>query len=143
MKIRACILIAAICCWNVSWAQLGRAEQEVLDAHNAWFAAFDRADVDAIDQMETEDFVLVNGDRIVEKRQQLENIRTGFGGGVEMTRVAGLHSFSMLGDAALIRGVQYSSSQSGGDSIIFTEVWVQDDGVWKIKSAHFSPVAAD
>lgn len=141
MRIGTCLILATLCISSTAGAQQNQVEQQILDAHKNWFAAFDRGDVNAIDAMETSDFVLVNGDRIVTKQQQLENIRTGYGGGVDMTRVVGVHSFSLIGDVALITGLQYSSSQAGGDSIIFTEVWLQDDGRWKLRSAHFSPVA--
>jgi len=141
MRIGTCLILATLCISSAAGAQQNQVEQQILDAHKNWFAAFDRGDVNAIDAMETSDFVLVNGDRIVTKQQQLENIRTGYGGGVDMTRVVGVHSFSLIGNAALITGLQYSSSQAGGDSILFTEVWVQEDGRWKLRSAHFSPVA--
>ena len=140
MRSATCLILLTVCLSGVARAQIGQAEQAVIEAHNAWFAAFDRGDIEAIDQIETDDFVLVNGDRIVEKHQQLENIRTGFGGGVEMTRVVGVHSFSLLGNAAVITGVAYSSSQAGGDSIVFTEVWVQSGSSWRIRSAHFSTI---
>ena len=139
MRIGTYLILAAICFSTSAGAQSDQIERQVLDSHKAWFEAFDRGDVEAIDRMETDDFVLVNGDRIVDKQQQLENIRTGFGGGAEMTRVVGLHSFSLMGDAAVITGVQYSSSQAGGDSIVFTEVWMRGDAGWKVTLAHFSP----
>lgn len=140
MKTKSFWLLTAICFSTAAVAQSDAVEREILESHKAWFEAFDRGDVEAIDGIETDDFVLVNGDRIVEKRQQLENIRTGYGGGVEMTRVVASHSFVLMGDTAVLRGVQYSSSQAGGDTIIFTEVWLREDGDWKIASAHFSPV---
>ena len=140
MRIGTYLVLATVVFSAGAEAQSDQTERQILDAHNAWFEAFDRGDVETIDQMETDDFVLVNGDRIVDKQQQLENIQTGFGGGVEFIRVVGLYRFALRGDAAVITGVQYSSSQAGGDSIVFTEVWMRGDRGWQIDSAHFSPV---
>ena len=134
------LFLALICFCNFAKAQSDEAERAVIDAHNAWFEAFDHGDLDAIDRIETDDFVLVNVDRIVGKQQQIQNIRAGFGGGIEMTRVVGVHSFSLIGNAAVVIGVGYSSSQEGGASFLFTEVWVQSNGRWQVRSAHFSPV---
>ena len=143
MKRSTLFFLAALFLSGVATAQSDQVEEAILNAHNAWFAAFDRGDVDAIDRMETDDFVLVNRDRIVDKRQQLENIRTGLGGGTEMTRVTGVHSFSLIGDAAVLTGLAYSSSQAGGESFLFSEVWVQREGRWQIRLAHFSSVGAE
>jgi len=119
-------------------AQGSAVEAEILAAGKAWLAALDRGDADAMDRMETDDFVFAQDGRLANKPEQIASIRNGRAPAVAPSRSVTVNSLSVQGDVAVMTGTR--TVGTGGLSIdaAFTEVWVRTTDGWSIKAAHYS-----
>jgi ketosteroid isomerase-like protein len=122
-------------------AQGSAVEAEILAAGEAWLAALDRADADAMDRMETNDFVFVQDGFLVNKPEQIgsiRNLRNRPALPVTPTRSVKVNSLSVEGDVAVMTGTR--TIEMGGSSFetAFTEVWVRTSEGWLVKAAHYS-----
>lgn len=115
---------------------------EKVDA--SWNELRQRSDVDGLDRLMDERFVLVHSDgQVQHKSDYIAELRT-------RTRVNGpiinedvkVRSY---GNTAVVNGVSVQSGVSNGQPwngrFRFTRVWLQQDGSWKIISSHSSRVA--
>ncbi|HEY1043383.1 MAG TPA: nuclear transport factor 2 family protein [Telluria sp.] len=115
---------------------------EKIDA--SWNELRQRSDVDGLEKLIDERFVLVHSDGQVQyKADYIAQLRT-------RTRVNGpilnedvkVRSY---GNTAVVNGVSVQSGVSNGQPwsgrFRFTRVWMQQDGSWKIISSHSSRIA--
>lgn len=124
---------------HTAYAQRDSIEAEILAAGEAWLAALDRRDAQAMDQMETEDFVFVQDGLLVNKPEQIAMLRsTQVPSPATPTRSVKVNSLSLEGDVAVMTGTR--TVGMGGISIdaVFTEVWARANEEWLIKAAHYS-----
>jgi ketosteroid isomerase-like protein len=118
---------------------------EAIDKVDAsWNELRQRSDVEGLDKLMDERFVLVHSDgRVQHKPDYIAELRT-------RTRVNGpilnedvkVRSY---GNTAVVNGVSVQSGVSNGQPwngrFRFTRVWLQQDGSWKIISSHSSRIA--
>ena len=110
----------------------------------SWNDLRQRSDVDGLEKLVDERFVLVHSDgRVQYKADYIAELRT-------RTRVNGpivnedvkVRSY---GNTAVVNGVSVQSGVSNGQPwsgrFRFTRVWLQHDGTWKIVSSHSSRIA--
>ena len=109
-------------------------EQELRKADAEWFDAFFRGDGKSMDQMETDDLVLVfsRGDMFVKSRPRagVQQPRESRDRGVEDVKVR------LSGDVAVMTG----SENGRFGRVRFTEIWVKKDGRWKVWSVQWTPI---
>lgn len=123
----------------------GGIEQQVLAASRAWFEALMRADVEAVDRAETDNFITIQqsskGVVVVNKEQQLAALRNSRADRVAFTRDLSSVMVRPFGSVAVLTGVAIFRGQRDGKSIlsqaVIAEVWVNEDGRWRL--AHFQP----
>lgn len=120
------------------------AEQELADRGQRWARAELAGDAVALDALAARDLHLVGPVGFVLDRSQWVN-RYQQPGGLR------LHSLEWTdttvrryGDTAVVIGVQTQQGSYGGNPadgrFRVTQVWVREDGAWKLASLHFSPV---
>jgi ketosteroid isomerase-like protein len=109
-----------------------------------WNALRQRADVDGLEKLMDERFVLVHSDGQVQHKAdyiaELRN-RTRVNGPILNEDV----TVRTFGDTVIVNGVSVQSAVSNGQPwngrFRFTRVWRQQGGVWKIVSSHSSRIA--
>lgn len=115
---------------------------EKVDA--TWNELRQRADVDGLEKLMDERFVLVHSDGQVQHRAayiaELRN-RVRVNGPIVNEEV----TVRSYGDTVIVNGVSVQSAVSNGKAwsgrFRFTRVWRQQDGSWKIVSSHSSRIA--
>lgn len=135
-KILAMLALAA--------APIAFAAEPIGKVDASWNELRQRSDVDGLDRLMDERFVLVHSDGQVQyKTDYIAELRT-------RTRVNGpivnedvrVRSY---GNTAVVNGVSVQSGVSNGQPwngrFRFTRVWMQQDGSWKIISSHSSRIA--
>lgn len=139
MNVSKTLLVLALACAPGAFAA------EPIDKVDAsWNELRQRSDVDGLDRLMDERFVLVHSDgRVQYKADYIAELRT-------RTRVNGpilnedvkIRSY---GNTAVVNGVSVQSAVSNGQPwsgrFRFTRVWQQQDGGWKIISSHSSRIA--
>jgi ketosteroid isomerase-like protein len=119
-------------------AQSTADQRAVLDANKAWFDAFVRGDADAMDKIETADFVFIQDGLIEDKAQQLADIRKRAGRPLEQTHRVDLHRFARSGNVAIVTGHNVITTATDSGRVAFSEVWVRDGSLWRVAQAHYS-----
>lgn len=110
----------------------------------AWNELRQRSDVDGLEKLMDERFVLVHSDGQVQRKAdyiaELRN-RTRVNGPIVNEDV----TVRSYGDTVIVNGVSVQSAVSNGQPwsgrFRFTRVWRQQDGSWKIVSSHSSRIA--
>ena len=140
MRLAALILLSAAARAAVTSSHEQDVEREILDANKMWFDAYIHGDADAMDQIETDDFVIIQDGRLVDKAEQLARIRQREGV-LDQSHEVELHQIAPAGDAVVVTG--FSNGTSGGQEfrLAFSEVWVREGDSWRVKLAHYSTVS--
>ncbi|HEU4853060.1 MAG TPA: nuclear transport factor 2 family protein [Telluria sp.] len=133
------LLLLALACAPAAFAA-----EAIEQVDTSWNTLRQRSDVEGLDRLMDERFVLVHSDgRVQYKADYVAELRT-------RTRVNGpilnedvkIRSY---GDTAIVNGVSVQSGVSNGQPwsgrFRFTRVWRQQDGNWKIVSSHSSRIA--
>lgn len=110
----------------------------------SWNELRQRSDVDGLEKLVDDSFVLVHSDgRVQHKADYIAELRT-------RTRVNGPIAnedvkVRRYDNTAIVNGVSVQSGVSNGQPwsgrFRFTRVWLQRDGAWKIISSHSSRIA--
>lgn len=114
---------------------------EKVDA--SWNELRQRSDVDGLEKLIDERFVLVHSDGQVQyKTDYIAQLRTRARvNGAILNEDVKMRSY---GDTAIVNGVSVQSGVSDGQPwsgrFRFTRVWKQHDGAWKIISSHSSRI---
>ena len=115
------------------------ARDELLDASDLILRAICAHDAAALSELMTADFVLLGSGARHGRGEFLEAVRTGelvsLGAAFETIDV------EVLGDTAVVAGVQRVEVQAGSDDrvvsrSVFTDVFVQQGGRWLLRVAH-------
>jgi ketosteroid isomerase-like protein len=125
------------------------AEQEILKLEKEWYDAFLRTDVDTMDRIEADDFIIITAttEVPVTKERQLANIRARSESARKrmdsMTRGLGQVKIRTYGNVAIVNGVQTQTSPDGTEGTrsrksSYTGVWVERDGRWRIVNAQWT-----
>jgi len=117
-------------------AQDSAVQQQVLDANRSWFEAFVRGDANAMDNLETDDFVFIQDGMLVDKADQLAGIRKR-GEPLKQTHTIELHKLATTGDVVVATGFNIVRGEETGRAA-FSEVWIREGGRWRVKQAHYS-----
>lgn len=122
------------------------AEQQVMSASKEWFDALSRGDAQALDRLETEDFVMIqrgsDNVTIIPKADHLNNVRKALESRPKFKREVGQIRIRLYGNVAVLVAItQFVGSDPAGKQLIgravITEVWVRDSGRWRL--AHLQP----
>lgn len=123
-------------------------EQQIVDQSERWADAIEQNDLETIDALMAEDFVLVQatprGIAMVGKATQLENLErrsAAVSGAARMLDQITVRTHG--GDMAILTAVAtYSAEGTNGEPLttqaVITEVWTDDGAGWKI--SHFQPL---
>lgn len=125
-------------------APLAHAAEPIDKVDASWNELRQRADVDGLEKLMDERFVLVHSDgRVQYKADYIAELRN-------RTRVNGpiLNEevkIRAYGSTVIVNGVSVQSAVSNGQPwngrFRFTRVWLQQDGTWKLVSSHSSRIA--
>jgi ketosteroid isomerase-like protein len=132
-------------------AQQTSREQEVRTAALAFGGAFAKADVSVLKTMLTTDYIHVNGSTgdVLSRDEWLiwvTSRRTELDRGVLVIDSYKIEDVivQVYGKAAAVTGVVHSSGRRNGasfaSSVRFTNVWVEQGGVWRRTAFHDSPL---
>jgi len=124
-------------------------EQEIVKLEQEWYDAFLRTDIDALNRLEADDFIVMTGmtEAPVTKERQLANIRARSESMRKrmgsMTRSLDHVTIRTYGIVAIINGVQTQTApdDTGGTrsrKSLYTGVWVERDGHWRIVNAQWT-----
>lgn len=118
-------------------AQRTAHEEQILGASRAWSEAYYTADWKTLDGLELTDLTIVNPDGTIWVKEDLRA-----GGSASSGRVLSYQkAFSavrLMGDVAILVGRLNPEGKNAGSILAFSEVWVEQAGVWLVAAAHFS-----
>ena len=121
-------------------------QQQVLAASNEWFAALMAGDLNALDRLQTDDFLAIQQGRgavaVVTKAQQMENLRKSGADRPTFERALNAVKVREYGNVAVLTALAtYKQSGPRRDGAmsraVISEVWVNEKGRWRL--AHFQP----
>ena len=141
MRLAAIILLPAAARAAITSRHGPDVEKKILDANKVWFDAYIQGDADAMDQMETDDFVFIQDGRLVDKAEQLASIRQRETV-LDRTHVVELHKITTAGDAVVVTGFNTGTSAGQDFRLAFSEVWVREGDSWRVKLAHYSTTSS-
>lgn len=124
----------------------GNVEQQVLRASEAWFTALMAGDLEALNRLQTDDFLTIQQGRgavaVVTKAQQMENLRKAGADRPTFERSLSAVKVRQYGEVAVLTAL--ATYRQGGprrdaatSRAVITEVWVSENGRWRL--AHFQP----
>ena len=117
-------------------AQETTARQQILAANKAWWDAFSRGDADRMATIETDDFSMIN-DGVPTDKSRLAGIRGR--APLDRTQTLDVQKFEDYGSVATMSGfLIITPAGLPQGKTAFSEVWVRQGTVWRIKSAHYS-----
>ncbi len=122
------------------------AEDQLIRASQQWFEAVARADADATQPLEVDDFLSIQlsgrGLAIADKAAQLEGLRRNGAPSLKLTRELSNIRIRTYGNTAILTATATFHDSAKGALVgqaLTTEVWVNMNGAWRM--AHFQPVA--
>ena len=133
--------VILICVTTTANAQTAPPETEILSAIRNYFDALNRLDIDAIERIQTDDYVFIQDGRIVDKNTQISGLRDmkqKEPGGLNLTTDVTLHRLLNAGDRFIVTGQYRFTDASGVHHDSFTEVWINQAGRWRMQHAHYS-----
>jgi ketosteroid isomerase-like protein len=110
---------------------------------DAWVNAIVHKNIDVLNRVMADDFkgVSANGQQYT-KQEAIGDVRSGFYA-VESMQLENV-SVSLFGDVALVKFYQNEKSKLGDDNssgrYAFTDVWLRQDGEWRVVSSQGTPV---
>lgn len=125
------------------------AEQEILKLEKEWYDAFLGADIDTLNRIEADDFIVITRETPVPggKKMQLAIIKglneTAKKRMASMKRSLNQVKIRIYGDIIIVNGVQtQTSSNTTGEAqswkSLYTGVWAKRDGRWQILNAQWT-----
>jgi ketosteroid isomerase-like protein len=121
-------------------------ERQVLEASREWFDALSAPDLEALDRLQTDDFLTVQqgpkGVAVIGKATQIESLRKSgdsrpkFERELSSVRVRAYGSVAVLTAVATFRRTG-SDADGSVTQTVTTEIWVHEGGRWRL--AHFQP----
>jgi ketosteroid isomerase-like protein len=150
---RSLILVALLFNTAHASAQDAALEKELLGVMGRYHDAVRRMDPEAIGGFETEDFVVINQNRVRDKANQVEYYRAL----QKLAKAANyvpppikltfqIHKIVPAGENRfIVSGVGIDTLPVDGkpplsQEMIFTEVWLRQGTQWRLQYAHFSPL---
>lgn len=141
----ALLLIAALLSGGLPTSKAqnnqGSSQQEIIKLEHTKDKAYQTGDVQLLDQLYADDYIAISSSGVnTTKKQILEFfVRPKI---FEIHRSDDL-SVRIFGDTAIVTGVQqrkfYKDIKPGGeDSLRFTDIYVRQQGQWKIVAAQFT-----
>lgn len=125
--------------------QIGRAEQEVRRLERAWLDAYERRDVEAMNRIVADDFIITfpTGD-MQTKAQIISSLKRSPAGGVSHKfYTEGVRSRA-YGDTVVLTGRVIAEWEQGGKKVReesrYTDTYVQQQGRWQVVASHLSNV---
>jgi len=143
---RRVVALSAIVLFGVtmtSTAQQNTAapEQEIRSAIQSYFEALNRLDADALDHIETDDYIFIQDGFILDKKTQIAMLREAKKqkpGNLNQKSEGTLHRILNAGDRYIVTGRNKVSDVTDVLDAAFTEVWVRQAGQWRLQHAHYS-----
>lgn len=121
-------------------------EQQIVKISNEWFAALMAGDLEALNRLQTDDFLTVQQGRggvaVVSKAQQLETLKKAGSDRPRFERTLSAIKVRDYGSVAVLTALStYREAGPRKDGLVSravtTEVWVNERGRWRL--AHFQP----
>jgi uncharacterized protein (TIGR02246 family) len=119
-------------------------DAQIVAASNAWAEALQNRDVETVDRVLADDFVMIQaaptGVALVGKTMQLEGMRKNLVAGGRVDRQLDRIRIKNYGNIAILTAVAtYRGSNDTGAKLamqaVISEVWVRDGGPWRL--SHF------
>jgi len=140
MKRRTAIVFLTVLGWTTLHAQDDSLKLEVLTASDARLVAVLRADAELLDEIQDDDFVLVQDGLVLNKDEQIARVMAFNAPEGMPSRTVELNSIVFEGNVSILTGVVTIMSNAGGFSSAFTEVWLRKGDRWVAKAAHYSTI---
>jgi len=140
MKRRTAIVFLTVLGWTTLHAQDDSLKLEVLTASDARLVAVLRADAELLDEIQDDDFVLVQDGLVLNKDEQIARVMAFNAPEGMPSRTVELNSIVFEGNVSILTGVVTIMSNAGGFSSAFTEVWLRKGDHWVAKAAHYSTI---
>jgi uncharacterized protein (TIGR02246 family) len=127
-------------------------EQEIMKLEKEWFDAYLRSDVETVNRIEADDFVVISrtSGAIGAKQSQLTNIRNRTEETKKRlaatTRTLDQVKIRTYGDVVIVNGISVSTRRddAGANQVVvkasYTGVWVKRDGRWRIVNSQFTDI---
>ena len=121
-------------------------ERELLAAGDAWVDAVTRGDMQALRQLETTDFLMIQETRqgvaIVTRGKEKEATQASSAQPPKVERTLDRVRTRQYGDVVVLTAVAAYRTHSGSGRVqsnqaVITEIWVKQDGSWRL--SHFQP----
>lgn len=122
-------------------AAVPEVHQAIAPLREEWYEAYYDGDVNVLDRLETDDFVVIPPAGLPETTQRCyadiaERARTGQWFPSGTTRGPEQAEYRLLGDDAAVVYGRVGRAEQGGVTA-FTEVWVRRQGQWRVAHLHF------
>jgi ketosteroid isomerase-like protein len=131
------LVAAALICAGTARAQQD-VQQQILAAEKSWFEAFLRGDASTVAKMETDDFVAIQDGQMADKPQQTASIQQRRP--IQQNRNSDVIRLMQNGDTAVLIKRDTVTVGSDSERQLVSEVWVRNNGSWKIAHFHVSAI---
>lgn len=138
------LVAVSVCTAQPQPAPAPNVEKQVIQTSNEWFAALMAGDIEALDRLQTDDFLTVQEGPgvvgVVDKAQQMENLRKVGDNRPRFERTLAAVKVRQYGNVAILTGLATfrrpgPRQRAIVNQSVVTEVWVTDSGRWRL--AHF------
>ncbi|HVG21241.1 MAG TPA: DUF4440 domain-containing protein, partial [Blastocatellia bacterium] len=120
----------------------GAAEQELLKVERAWLDAYLNRDVNAMEQIESDDFTITHADgQVITKAQEIANLRKAAARDSSLSFSTEDTKVRLYGDTAILTGIFVSKSKTSTERSRYTDVYVKRNGRWQVVASHLSRLA--
>ncbi|KAA0011948.1 nuclear transport factor 2 family protein [Billgrantia pellis] len=119
----------------------------LLETRQQWYAAYLDGNVGLMDQIECDDFIVVNDHGLQEKMDQLGYVADAVGANRWYARGSRAEDITLklvpLGDVVSIHGMgQVVGDVKQRAPLFYSELWRKIDGHWRVLSLHYTRSAA-